>query len=72
MIGRGLRVPSTITSDGAPGLINAIEQVWDKSLRIRCWYHKMANIRQKLPADAADEVLAHVRAVRDAPTYEAG
>jgi transposase-like protein len=72
MTSRGLRVPTTITSDGAPGLINAISQSFSKSLRIRCWYHKMANIRSKLPADAAEEVLAHVRAVRDAPTPEAG
>jgi transposase-like protein len=72
MLRRGLRLPTTITSDGAPGLINAIGQAFPKSIRIRCWYHKMANIRSKLPADQADEVLAHVRAVRDAPTYEAG
>lgn len=72
MVRRGLRVPTSVTSDGAPGLINAISQVFDASLRIRCWYHKMANIRAKLLADAADEVLAHVRAVRDAPTHEAG
>ncbi|MGH2728461.1 MAG: transposase [Actinomycetota bacterium] len=28
----------------------------------------MANIRSKLPDDAAEEVLAHVRAIRDAAT----
>jgi transposase-like protein len=43
-----------------------------KSVRIRCWYHKMGNIRSKLPAEGAEEDLAHVRAVRDAPTHEAG
>ena len=72
MIERGLRIPTTVTSDGAPGLLAAIAQVFPKSIRIRCWYHKMANIRSKLPADQADEVLAHVRAIRDAPTHEAG
>lgn len=72
MMARGLRTPTTITSDGAPGLINAISQVFGSSLRIRCWFHKMANIRSKLPADVVDEVLAHVRAVRDAPTHETG
>ena len=72
MLARGLRVPLTVTSDGAPGLINAIGQVFPKSIRIRCWYHKMANLRSKLPADQADEVLAHARAIRDAPTHEAG
>jgi putative transposase len=72
MVGRGLRVPTSVTSDGAPGLINAIEQVFPKSLRVRCWYHKLGNIRAKLPPEGADEVLAHARAVRDAATYKAG
>jgi putative transposase len=72
VIGRGLRAPTSVTSDGAPGLVNAIETVFGKSLRVRCWYHKLGNIRSKLPAEGAEEVLAHARAVRDAPTYEAG
>jgi putative transposase len=72
MIGRGLRTPTSVTSDGAPGLLNAIEGVFDKSLRIRCWYHKMGNLRSKLPEEGAEEFLAHARAVRDAATHEAG
>jgi putative transposase len=32
----------------------------------------MGNIRSKMPEEGAEEVLAHARAVRDAPTYEAG
>jgi putative transposase len=72
MVARGLRTPTSVTGDGAPGLVNAIEGVFEKSLRIRCWYHKLGNIRSKLPAQGAEEVLAHARAVRDAPTYEAG
>jgi putative transposase len=72
MVARGLRTPTSVTSDGAPGLVNAIEGVFPKSLRIRCWYHKLGNIRSKLPSEGAEEVLAHARAVRDAPTHEAG
>jgi putative transposase len=72
MIRRGLRTPTSVTSDGAPGLVNAIEGAFSKSLRIRCWYHKLGNIRSKLPAEGAEEVLAHARAVRDAPTHKAG
>jgi putative transposase len=72
MVSRGLRIPLSVTSDGAPGLLNAIAQVFPASLRIRCWYHKMGNIRAKLSADDAPEVLAHVRAVRDAATHDAG
>lgn len=69
---RGLPDPVTVTTDGAPGLCNTIETVFANSLRIRCWYHKMGNIRAKLPADPAQDVMAHIRAIRDAPTPEAG
>jgi transposase-like protein len=61
-----------VTSDGAPGLLNAIQAVFSGSVRIRCWYHKMANIRAKLPQEGAEEFMAHVRAIRDAPTPQAG
>jgi transposase-like protein len=71
MVARGLRQPTTITSDGAPGLINAIEAVFGRSIRVRCWYHKLGNIRTKLPDAAAPQVLAEIRAIRDAATLEA-
>jgi len=72
LVARGLRAPTSITADGAPGLAAAIGAVFPASLRIRCWFHKLGNLRSKLPADAADEVLAHARSIRDAPTHEAG
>ncbi len=56
----------------APGMINAITAAFRKSIRIRCWFHRMANIRAKLPTEGAEEFMAHVRAVRDAPTHQAG
>jgi putative transposase len=71
LLERGMRPPTTATSDGAPGLVNAVTAVFDKSIRIRCWFHRLANIRAKLPGEAAGEVLAHVYAVRDAPTLDA-
>ncbi len=71
MLGRGLRLPTTITSDGAPGLIKSITACFPASVRIRCWFHRLANIRAKLPDEAASEVMAHVYAVRDAPTLDA-
>jgi putative transposase len=71
MLSRGLRLPTTVTSDGAPGLINAISVCFPTSIRIRCWFHRLANIRAKLPDDRAAEVMAHVYAVRDAPGPDA-
>jgi putative transposase len=71
MAGRGLRMPTTITSDGAPGLVQAIGVCFPASIRIRCWFHRLANIRAKLPDESAAEVMAHLYAVRDAPTLDA-
>jgi putative transposase len=71
MLGRGLRMPTTITSDGAPGLVQAIGVCFPASIRIRCWFHRLANIRAKLPDESAAEVMAHLYAVRDAPTLDA-
>lgn len=72
MVKRGLRPPATITTDGAIGLTQAIDAVWPKSLRIRCWFHKMQNLQQKVPAQAWPEVKALLVDMRDAPTQEKG
>jgi putative transposase len=71
MVGRGLRLPTTVTTDGAPGMIKAVKAVFPKSVRIRCWFHRLSNIRAKLPDDDAAEVMAHLYAIRDAPTLDA-
>jgi putative transposase len=71
MLARGMRMPTTITSDGAPGLVKAISVCFPTSIRIRCWFHRLANIRAKLPDESAAEVMAHLYAVRDAPTRDA-
>lgn len=47
---RGLRPPLLIVSDGAPGLINAAEQVFPRSLRQRCVIHKARNVLSKVGA----------------------
>ncbi|WP_407079635.1 transposase [Candidatus Hakubella thermalkaliphila] len=71
MIRRGLRIPLTVTSDGAPGLIRAIEETFSKSLRIRCWVHKMENLSSKVPPALWPEIKAEIP-VRDAATYQTG
>jgi putative transposase len=67
---RGMQTPVTITTDGAAGLTKAIDAMWPKSLRIRCWFHKMQNLQQKVPAGAWPEFKALVVDMRDAPTRE--
>ena len=49
LVRRGLRSPWLVVSDGAPGLIKAIEQVWPDADRGRCAVHKLRNIVAKLP-----------------------
>ena len=71
-VARGLRPPLTMTSDGAPGLLRALTEVFPNSLRLRCWVHKMRNVLDKLPNSAREEVKAWLHSVRDAPTPEAG
>jgi transposase-like protein len=70
LVKRGMRTPVTITTDGAGGLTKAIDAVWPKSLRIRCWFHKMQNFQQKVPARAWPEVKALLVDMRDAPSRE--
>jgi hypothetical protein len=36
-----MRPPVTITTDGAIGLTKAIDAMWPKSWRIRCWFHSV-------------------------------
>ena len=72
LVARGLPAPLTVTSDGAPGLLRALEEVFPQSVRIRCWMHKMQNVLGKLPEAAREEVKSQLQAVRDAPTLEEG
>ena len=48
MISRGLRMPLLVISDGAPGLIKAIDSCFPKSKWQRCLVHKLRNIANKL------------------------
>jgi putative transposase len=70
MLRRGLRTPVLVATDGAPGLISAVEQVWGKSLRQRCLAHKMRNILDKVPPAAREEIKRRVQDVFYAPSLE--
>jgi Transposase and inactivated derivatives len=49
LIRRGLRSPLLVVSDGAPGLIRAITELWPDADRGRCAVHRLRNILAKLP-----------------------
>jgi putative transposase len=53
---RGLPSPLLAISDGAPGLIAAIEQAFPKALRQRCLIHRARNVLAKVPTGMQAEV----------------
>ena len=68
---RGLKSPVLGTSDGSPGLIQAFEQAFPKTLRQRCLVHKKRNILNKVPSDSIPEVKLYLNSVYFAPDKEA-
>ncbi|MGH8773211.1 MAG: transposase, partial [Burkholderiales bacterium] len=63
---RGMNEPVLVVSDGAPGLIRAIEEVFPKSLRQRCLAHKIRNLEAKVPEERWREVKAMAAAAYQA------
>jgi transposase-like protein len=53
---RGLPSPLLVISDGAPGLISAIEQAFPRALRQRCLIHRARNVLAKVPAGMQAEI----------------
>ena len=72
MQGRGLPAPILVTTDGAPGLIRAVDEAWPNSLRQRCLAHKIRNVVDKVPDNAREEVKALVHSTYYAPNREVG
>jgi putative transposase len=67
LIARGLGAPMLIVTDGAPGLIKAIEQCWPASDRQRCCVHRARNLYAKLPERERERVKhAYWQALDDA------
>ncbi len=58
LLGRGLRPPLLVVSDGGAGLIAAVELVLPDSLRQRCLIHRCRNILTRVPKHAHSQVKA--------------
>jgi putative transposase len=58
LVDRGLRAPLLVITDGAAGLIGAVELVFSQSLRQRCLIHRCRNLLAKVPKHAQAEVKA--------------
>jgi transposase-like protein len=70
MVSRGLQTPVQVTTDGAPGLMRAVEEVFPNSLRQRCLAHKTRNVTDKVPDSVRAQVKNAVRAAYYAPNRE--
>ena len=65
---RGLNDPLLVTSDGAPGIIKAIEVCFPRASRQRCLAHRMRNLAVKVPEDVWPEFKVRVQAAYQAPS----
>jgi transposase-like protein len=68
MRARGLGDPLLVVSDGAPGIVKAIETCFPRSARQRCLAHRMRNLAAKAPEDLWPEFKARAQAVYQAPS----
>ena len=70
---RGLACPLLVISDGAAGLIGALERTMGAALRQRCLVHRARNVLAKVPTNAQAQVKADYWAIFDVPdTIEPG
>ena len=68
MRARGLGDPLVVVSDGAPGIIKAIETCFPRSERQRCLAHRMRNLAAKAPEDLWPEFRERAAAAYQAPS----
>jgi len=63
---RGLADPLLAVTDGAPGLIRAIETCFPRALRQRCLVHRLRNLHSKAPDHTWPEIAIHARGCYEA------
>ena len=68
MRARGLGDPLLVVSNGAAGIIKAIEVCFPRSTRQRCLVHRMRNLAAKVPEDLWPEFKARATAAYQAPS----
>jgi transposase-like protein len=72
MTSRGLKTPLMVVSDGAPGLLRAVKEVFPIALRQRCQKHRMNNVLGKAPREARDMLRDEIHKAFQAESYEEG
>jgi len=56
LVERGMGQPHLIITDGNPGLLRAIKDVWPEVARQRCAVHRIRNVLARVPKKKQDEV----------------
>ena len=72
MVARGLKEPLLIVTDGNPGVLKAIGEVFPRSLKQRCQKHRLENILGKAPKEVRKELKAAILESFHADNYEEG
>jgi Transposase, Mutator family len=67
---RGMHPPVVAVGDGALGFWAAVRDVWPTTREQRDWFHRLENIRDKLPKRLQPRVKAALREVMYAETRE--
>ena len=67
---QGLADPLLVVTDGAPGLIPAVEECFPRAARGRCLAHRMRNLQSKVPESEWPVFREKARACYQAPSRE--
>ena len=68
---RGLtKAPKLAICDGALGFQNAVDEIWGQMKIQRCWFHKTANILDKMPKCVQKKATQMIRDMHMADTQE--
>jgi len=65
---RGLEAPIVAVGDGALGFWAAVREVWPKTREQRCWFHRLANVLDKLPKRLQGRARKALHEIMDAET----
>jgi len=63
LVGRGLRPPRLLITDGSPGLISALDITWPGIPRQRCVVHKLRNLLSHAPLALHEEIRTDFHAI---------
>ncbi|MDI6765198.1 MAG: IS256 family transposase, partial [Thermodesulfobacteriota bacterium] len=67
---RGLTPPKLVITDGNPGLLRALKEIWSEVLHQRCTVHKTRNVLARVPKKHREEVKRALHRIFHAASLE--